>query len=155
MKTGYWIAILTTCAYGREEYKQRIPNPDGVNGVNAMGHVDGVNGGGPRNPFGVDFEAEGLSWTKDLCNKDSDDDGKTNGEELGDPCCLWTPTNGATLITTGLSHPGDASSTTTSADLDVKTCQSADDDGNGSAVDKTAGFLILSVVLVALPIALL
>lgn len=37
--------------------------------------------------------------------KDSDGDGKTNGQELGDPHCTWTkgeiPTH-----TNGLSHPG-------------------------------------------------
>jgi hypothetical protein len=34
----------------------------------------------------------------------------TNGEELGDPCCLWTSTNSAVtdFRSTGLSHPGDA-----------------------------------------------
>jgi hypothetical protein len=40
---------------------------------------------------------------------DSDGDGITNGEELGDPCCLWTPTNPKPkgFRTTILSHPGD------------------------------------------------
>ena len=26
----------------------------------------------------------------ELCRKDSDGDGRTNGEELGDPHCRWT-----------------------------------------------------------------
>ena len=30
------------------------------------------------------------TWTDDLCNADTDADGKTNGEELGDPDCTWT-----------------------------------------------------------------
>lgn len=42
-----------------------------------------------RNAFGQDFELQGLRWTKDLCEADSDGDGFTNGEELGDPCCVW------------------------------------------------------------------
>ena len=118
--------------------------------------VDGVNGGGSLNLFGKDFQGEANIWTPALCKMDSDDDGKTNGEELGDPCCLWTPSNGATLITTGLSHPGQASSTTTT--VDEKTCisdDSSDGDESGSAAVRKAGFLILPVVLITLPIALL
>ena len=40
----------------------------------------------------------------DLCRKDSDGDGRTNGQELGDPGCVWT--EGAFVEKTGLSHPG-------------------------------------------------
>ena len=29
--------------------------------------------------------------TRALCLHDSDQDGRTNGEELGDPCCTWFP----------------------------------------------------------------
>lgn len=39
------------------------------------------------NPFGVDFKASldlGLGWTEELARGDSDDDGCTNGIELGD-----------------------------------------------------------------------
>ena len=44
-------------------------------------------------------------WTRELCQKDSDGDGRTNGEELGDPSCTWVP--GSTPeITTGITHPG-------------------------------------------------
>mmetsp|Transcript_25756 Transcript_25756/g.70809 ORF Transcript_25756/g.70809 Transcript_25756/m.70809 type:complete len:236 (-) Transcript_25756:195-902(-) len=45
------------------------------------------------NPFGDDYRASGFSWTKELCETDSDGDGFTNGEELGDPCFQWTMTN--------------------------------------------------------------
>ena len=44
-------------------------------------------------------------WTAELCRKDSDGDGKTNGEELGDPDCTWQP-NTVPKFTSGLSHPG-------------------------------------------------
>ena len=40
--------------------------------------------------FGEDLRASGFKWTTDLCKLDSDGDGYTNGEELGDPCCVWT-----------------------------------------------------------------
>jgi dopamine beta-monooxygenase len=44
-------------------------------------------------------------WNKSLCELDSDGDGKTNGHELGDPECIWTPKQ-KPAISTGLSHPG-------------------------------------------------
>ena len=49
-----------------------------------MGHIN-TSGGGARNPFGLDFASEGTTWTVSLCGMDSDGDGFTNGEELGDP----------------------------------------------------------------------
>ncbi|CAG5131305.1 unnamed protein product [Candidula unifasciata] len=57
-----------------------------------------------RNPFGQDFSAHGKVWSKELCQLDSDGDGLTNGEELGDPDCLWTPGEAAKGPAT--SHPG-------------------------------------------------
>lgn len=33
----------------------------------------------------------GNQWTLELCQRDSDGDGQTNGEELGDPDCIWKP----------------------------------------------------------------
>jgi len=40
-----------------------------------------------------------------LCRMDSDEDGRTNGEELGDPNCTWKPNNNANF-TSGITHPG-------------------------------------------------
>ena len=58
-----------------------------------------------RNPFGVDFAAAGFHWTAELCAKDSDGDGLSNGEELGDPACVWQPGfEPSTSI--NISHPG-------------------------------------------------
>ena len=34
-----------------------------------------------------DFKAAGFRWTADLCKLDSDKDGFTNGQELGDADC--------------------------------------------------------------------
>lgn len=42
------------------------------------------------NVFGEDWKLNGFVWTKELCELDSDGDGFTNGEELGDPCCVWS-----------------------------------------------------------------
>lgn len=69
----------------------------------------GCSATGALNAFGTDLAASG--WTKALCNKDSDNDGFTNGQELGDPCCLWTAGKPTKLRTTQLSHPGLATST--------------------------------------------
>ncbi|KAL3311418.1 hypothetical protein Ciccas_010002 [Cichlidogyrus casuarinus] len=65
----------------------RVPDPcDPSHFVEAIGHENSV-GGGLLNEFGVDFEAA-KDW-QELCRLDSDRDGKTNGEELGDPLCQW------------------------------------------------------------------
>lgn len=84
-----------------------VPNGANVAGVAAIGHVD-VAGGGPRNEFGMAFEKAGTKWTKELCQADSDGDGQTNGQELGDPCCEWT--KGKTPLLPTASAPGDPNS---------------------------------------------
>jgi len=62
-------------------------------------------GGGARNQFGLDFYEAGKTWTKELCEKDSDGDGRTNGEELGDPQCLWSEGD-IPQFNKGITHPG-------------------------------------------------
>ncbi|KAJ0410545.1 hypothetical protein ATCC90586_006569 [Pythium insidiosum] len=69
-------------------FKQVIPNGDRVPGIQALGHTNTI-GGGLLNDFGQAFRAAGFKWTKKLCQQDSDGDGQKNGEELGDPCCVW------------------------------------------------------------------
>lgn len=104
--------------HARPNFPDRLPNGrasrDPASGLTCLflGHNNCVPGA-PRNQFGLDFAAANRLWTKELCEKDSDGDGLTNGQELGDPCCTWTPTTAgrATLCRTQLSHPGDASST--------------------------------------------
>ena len=44
-------------------------------------------------------------WDECLCQTDSDGDGRTNGEELGDPYCDWMPGD-IPYTQDGLSHPG-------------------------------------------------
>ena len=50
-------------------------------------------GGGPRTPFGRDvnrtLDDDDVDWQA-ICDLDSDGDGFTNGEELGDPDCSWS-----------------------------------------------------------------
>lgn len=57
------------------------------------------------NPFGIDFASENYEWTVSLCQTDSDGDGRTNGEELGDPTCVWFA-GGPEPTGPSLSHPG-------------------------------------------------
>ena len=103
-----------------QSYQSNIPNGKNIQ-VDSLdwpgvGH-DRASGGGSRNAFGTDFAAAGKTWTVALCNKDSDGDGLTNGQELGDPDCAWT--EGSTpQFDTGLSHPGVASAEEINREID-------------------------------------
>jgi len=103
------LAIIAVGAHGYSQTMANIPNSDRVKsctGVVAgdIGHIT-MAGRGLRNQFGKDLEAEGNTWTPALCQLDSDGDGRTNGEELGDPDCEWS--EGQTpQIVDGITHPG-------------------------------------------------
>ena len=91
-------------------YADRIPNGRYVPNPCVPGQTWGgvgheIPGGtGPLNAFGRDFLANGKIWSEILCVKDSDGDGKTNGEELGDPLCQWR--EGVRSFRPSDSHPG-------------------------------------------------
>ena len=74
------ILLLLEGAMAHSEYRSRIPNGEVVPGVNALGHAN-LKGGGMLNAFGKDFKAAGYAWTTELCKKDSDGDGQSNGKE--------------------------------------------------------------------------
>lgn len=113
-------ALSKRIVVGFPNYRDRIPNSRSFSGINAIGHVD-PNGGGERNAFGLDFGSNGFDWAE-ICDLDSDDDGLTNGQELGDPCCQWTSSNPTALIDTGLSHPGEATDVSENPQLLNATC---------------------------------
>lgn len=64
-----------------------------------------------RNNFGLAFKTmleNNQTWST-LCAGDADNDGRSNGEELGDPSCSWAPcdqTNTNCDKLTAVSHPG-------------------------------------------------
>lgn len=51
-----------------------------------------------------DFIAANKFWSLSLCRMDSDRDGRSNGEELGDPNCEWL--EGDTPRNQPMGHPG-------------------------------------------------
>ncbi|EGZ29182.1 hypothetical protein PHYSODRAFT_378845, partial [Phytophthora sojae] len=102
-------ALAAPPASGYSMYAMRVPNGDKVPGVTALGHLDPVLAG-PMNEFGMDMIDADFHWTRDFCMKDSDGDGQTNGQELGDPCCEFVyRKNPVVRWSEGVSHPGDAS----------------------------------------------
>jgi hypothetical protein len=82
--------LVTTDAEARFFRMAKVPNA--VADCNTC-HTNG--GGTARNPFGLDVQAlvtpngEEVFWGAELAALDSDGDGFTNGEELGDPEGLW------------------------------------------------------------------
>ncbi|XP_033727098.1 peptidylglycine alpha-amidating monooxygenase-like [Pecten maximus] len=106
------VAVLcVTTVWGYRHFQDEIPNgaavphPCKTNFIWwGVGHLN-PRGGGSINPFGVDFKNAGMKWTRALCEMDSDGDGETNGQELGDPDCGWTKGSVA-AVTKDISHPG-------------------------------------------------
>ena len=106
------LCTITSC-YGYFNYQSNIPNgnrvPDPCSNSDGLwagvGHQRSQ-GAGARNPFGTAFAAAGHTWSVTFCQADSDGDGMTNGEELGDPDCVWVKGGAAPNRTTGLTHPG-------------------------------------------------
>ena len=80
-------AVVIGKTVGFPDYATQLPNGDNVelNGKKALGvgHISSSGGGAP-NAFGKDFMDSRYKWTEGLCRMDSDGDGLTNGEELGE-----------------------------------------------------------------------
>lgn len=103
-------ALFTNSAHAWPQFMKSVPNGNSTLPFEAtdLGHAEGSM---LRNKFGLAFNVP-REWTTTLCEADSDGDGQTNGQELGDPCCIWSA-KGATQPhrTIGISNPGNKSST--------------------------------------------
>ncbi|RMX63478.1 hypothetical protein KXD40_008218 [Peronospora effusa] len=135
------ISFTVLSSNAHPTFVARVPNGNQVAGVAALGHVNTV-GGGATNAFGESFKAAGYEWTRELCEADSDRDGASNGEELGDPCCTWTAGAGfgsASPSTTQSSptHPGVPNSFTESQ-LASMTCNGGEATVNAIVSSDTA-----------------
>lgn len=113
----FLLVVLQLCiphAHGRDEFRKQIPNGLAANrpgsGITCefLGH-ENCGFGAPINAFGKAFQQAEFKWTTGLCQADSDGDGLTNGEELGDPCCKWSIGDTPQRLSM-LSDPGDANS---------------------------------------------
>ena len=103
---------LTSDAFARPARPSQIPNGSVFSCANC--HVNPA-GGGERNVFGSVVESGFLNgmgasatvnWNAGLAALDSDGDGATNGEELGDPDGDGVPVDGAVVT-----NPADSAST--------------------------------------------
>lgn len=128
--------LVPFTAFAEPTFVQRVPNGASQSCLTCHQVASPNSGNRARNPFGQAFDADGQTWTAALCAADADDDGQTNGQELGDPECAWSM--GATPArTTSLSLPGDPASTTADPEgVDVVDDQVA---GGGDAEDEAGG----------------
>ena len=112
------VLLAVPSALAHSTFMKHIPNGNNVHDQFgkawvAVGHTaaspDDVpnfaSDGFERNPFGWAFARAGFTWTRELCLEDSDADGLTNGEELGDPQCVWQ-LGDAPSRTVNITHPG-------------------------------------------------
>lgn len=111
---GLIVITTTTVIISREFRVSKIPN--GTNFQCANCHINPA-GGGSRNNFGQAVEAKVSPngqenfWDASLAALDSDGDGKTNGQELGDPNGTWRPGQPNPGNSSTVSNPGNPLST--------------------------------------------
>lgn len=99
------LALWAASAHAEAPDVGAIPNGQELGCANCHTNND-RNNLGPFNPWGLQiFELDGnVDWARD-CAADGDGDGYTNGQELGDPDCVWQP--GMTPAMPRQGHPGD------------------------------------------------
>lgn len=109
--------LVAGVAFSKPGFENYIPNSNAKNlwGNQCQLCHSGTQGG-PLNVFGQDVKLnltpDGFpDWTQ-IAKLDSDGDGYTNGEELGDPLAMWKPGMGANLYGT-VTNPSDPSSYST------------------------------------------
>lgn len=146
------VVALAAPSSARPEYVGGVPN------VNcASCHVNPA-GGGARNTFGADVEAsmpftgpDTNTWTTLFC-VDSDGDGRTNGEELGDACGTWRI--GDTNPEFTATNPGDEADTTAEAGAcdggAAPTCDLDEAAGGGCSATSSSASSLAALALVGL-----
>jgi uncharacterized protein (TIGR03382 family) len=148
------VVALASSASARPEYVGGAPNVEC-----ASCHVNPA-GGGARNAFGQDVEAampftgpDTNTWTALFC-VDSDGDGRTNGEELGDACGVWRIGDSNPDFTA--TSPGDDTDTTaTAGECDggaATTCELDEEAGGGcsATASSSSSSSLAAVALLAL-----
>lgn len=95
--------LAASSAQARPNYVDHIPNGTEIDGTGCINCHTTTQGGGNRNAFGQDIGSS-TDWAS-VCGNDSDGDGATNGEELGDADCIWTA--GATPASSTVTNPGE------------------------------------------------
>jgi hypothetical protein len=91
-----FVSLALVLADGREvsaeeDFTQFIPNGtlnDSNTKGDGCGHCHVLTGGNGRNAFGARWNR--IGWGPLLAGEDSDDDGVTNGWELGEPLGTWS-----------------------------------------------------------------
>ena len=83
--------LTLTMVHSKSAYRAKVPNGiKSPGGCSAWGHST-CSSGSDSTVHGSTVIGESGSWTTSTCKADPDDDGYTNGEELGDACCYgWT-----------------------------------------------------------------
>eukprot|EP00966_Prymnesium_polylepis_P028801 667683-Prymnesium_polylepis.1 len=113
------LVLATAIAVGYSSYRTTVPNGDSSPGnCYAWGHTN-CGGGGSR--WSGSTVAGWSGWTLSACMADSDGDGWSNGDELGDACCSWSSGVTPDLDSTGgsdgrISNPRNPASTPTTSD---------------------------------------
>jgi MYXO-CTERM domain-containing protein len=128
------VVTLSTSASAFSTYQSRVPN--GSEFRCGTCHTNANLGGEGWNAFGEDvlrqdpdvqeadiesgnqninYNLPSPTWDANLCGADSDGDGQSNGQELGDPECSWV-FGQAVPRSEDISNPGDAASTSANPD---------------------------------------
>jgi hypothetical protein len=127
MKTFILLSLLffflfVNNIFTREFRINQIPNGNKLRCSNC--HISS-NGGGSLNAFGTEVRNNFLTsknsngnviWNAALASKDSDKDGFTNGQELGDPLGLWKIGNPNPGNSDDVSNPGSPNSKPTNVE---------------------------------------
>lgn len=132
------VALMATVmtvatAHALSNYPGFIPNGNSRQCINC--HISNM-GGGPRNAFGVDVfntRMGGIPNWATLYSMDSDQDGATNGEELGDPCGCWRRGT-APMFNVDITLPGDANSIPADRQVDcTNACAASSSSSSGGS----------------------